>query len=185
VRHPPLDELHAGLEDVRRSPKDDGRVDLIVCRPAVDGREVLEHATLDRAEGLVGDTWNVRKSQRTGVGPDPDRQLTLMNTRAAALVAIDADRRPLAGDQVFVDFDLGYDNVPPGTRLQLGAAVIEITASPHLGCAKFASRFGRDALKFVNSEVGRELNLRGVNAKVVVSGAVKPGDPVRKLEGPG
>jgi len=175
------DKLHAGLDHIRSSPKDDGRVELVVRRPAEDEREVVEEAFLDLSDGLVGDTWNVRISKRTGEGPDPDRQLTLMNARAAALVAGTADHGGLPGDQVYVDFDLGYDNIPPGTRLQLGTAVIEVSAAPHTGCAKFRARFGADALRFVNSEVGRELNLRGINAKVVVAGIVRTGDAVRKV----
>lgn len=173
--------LTAGLDHVRNSPKDDGSVALIVCRPAEGEREVLEEARLDCADGLVGDTWKVRYSRRTGAPPDPDRQLTLMNARAAALVAGRADHGGLPGDQVYVDFDLSGDNVPPGSRLQLGTAVIEVTAAPHTGCVKFSARFGKDALRFVNSTAGRELNLRGINTRVVEPGTVRPGDAIRKL----
>jgi MOSC domain-containing protein YiiM len=104
-----------------------------------------------------------------------------MNARAATLVAGAGEHGGLAGDQVYVDLDLSYDNIPPGTRLELGTAVIEVTAAPHRGCAKFAARFGKDALRFVNSIVGQELNLRGINAKVVVDGTVRVGDAVRKV----
>ena len=96
-------------------------------------------------------------------------------------MAVDPDRRALAGDQLHLDLDLSLANLPPGTRLALGSAVIEVTAKPHLGCAKFVDRFGRDAMRFVNSPVGRELRLRGLNARVVVAGTVRPGDEVRKL----
>jgi MOSC domain-containing protein YiiM len=109
-------------------------------------------------------------------------QLNVMNARAASLVAVDSDRRALAGDQLYLDLDLSQRNLPPGTRLEIGSAAIEITDQPHRGCAKFAARFGRDALRFVNSEVGRELNLRGVNAKVIVGGWVRLGDPVMKMK---
>jgi len=181
VTHLATDNLHAGLDHIRQSPKDEGRVDLIVRRPGEDEREVVDEAALDCQDGMVGDTWNVRISKRTGEGPDPDRQLTVMNARAAMLVAGDDDHGGLAGDQVYVDLDLSYDNIPPGTRLELGTAVIEVTAAPHRGCAKFAARFGKDALRFVNSIVGQELNLRGINAKVVVDGTVRVGDTVRKI----
>ena len=167
--------LLAGLGEVRGAPTDDGRVELIVCRPAVDERVLLDEAVLDPAEGLVGDTWRER-------GSAPDRQLTVMNARAAALVAADPARRSLAGDQLYVDLDLGGENLPPGSRLEVGSAVIEITDPPHRGCAKFAARFGRDALRLVNSPEGVELNLRGVNAKVVVAGTVRVGDPARKVQ---
>ena len=181
VTHLATNDLEAGLDHVRNSPKDDGSVELIVCRPAEDEREILEEAQLDCTEGLVGDTWSVRISRRIGTGPNPECQLTLMNARAATLVAGTADHGGLPGDQVYVDLDLGYDNLPPGTRLQLGTAVIEVSAEPHTGCHKFAARFGKDALRFVNSEVGRALNLRGINTKVVVAGTVRIGDTVRKL----
>ncbi len=174
--------LEAGLGDVRESPSDGGTVELIVRRPAVDEREVLAAAMLDVEAGLAGDTWPVRGSKRTADGsPHPDMQVTVMNSRAALLVARAPDRRMLAGDQFYVDLDLSPANLPPGTRLALGSAVIEVTDQPHLGCAKFAARFGADALRFVNSRVGRELRLRGLNARVVVAGMVRPGDAIRKL----
>lgn len=152
-------------------------------RPAVDEREVVAEAELDPGLGLVGDTWAGRSSRSTG-GPDPDRQLTLMNARVIALIAADSRRWGLAGDQLYVDLDLGLANLPAGTRLAVGSAEIEVTAPPHTGCAKFSARFGVDALRFVNSRVGRALRLRGMNARVVRGGTVRPGDPVRKLAVP-
>jgi hypothetical protein len=185
MHHPTTAELEAGLDHVRSSPRDEGRLELVVRRPAVDEREVLSEGSLDTTDGLIGDTWRTRGSSSTSDGlAHPLAQLNVMNARAAILVAGgDVDRRPLAGDQLYVDLDLSYDNVPPGTRLAVGSAVIEVTEKPHRGCAKFAARFGKDALRFVNSPVGRELNLRGVNARVILPGIVRPGDPVRKLLG--
>jgi MOSC domain-containing protein YiiM len=179
--HLTTDELEAGLDEVRRSPRDGGRVELIVRRPGEDEREILTEATLSCETGLVGDTWSTRHSRRTGEGPQPERQLTLMNARAAALVAGGEERRALAGDQLYVDLDLSYTNLPPGTRLEIGSAVVEITEPLHTGCAKFASRFGKEALTFVNSPVGRDLNLRGVNAKVSKAGVVRVGDEIRAV----
>ena len=180
--HPTPAQLEAGLEDIRRSPRDGGRVELIVLRPADGLREEVTDAVLDPEHGLVGDNWKARGSRHTDDGAaDPERQLTLMNARAAALIAGDPTRRALAGDQLFVDLDLGADNLPPGTRLRLGAAVIEISAAPHTGCAKFIARFGRDAGRWVNTGPGRELSLRGVNATVVEPGIVAVGDPVHRL----
>jgi MOSC domain-containing protein YiiM len=182
--HLAIDALDAGLEHVRDSPKDDGTVELIVRRPAVDEREVLAEATLDLHVGLVGDNWQRRGSRGTPDGaPHPDRQLTLMNNRAALLVAGDPERRQLAGDQLYVDLDLSPANLPAGTRLALGSAVIEVTEPPHLGCAKFAARFGEDAWRFVNSRVGRELRLRGLNARVIVPGIVRAGDRIGRIGG--
>ena len=175
-------ELEAGLDAIRRSPKDEGVIAMIVRRPKVDAREVLEEGELDLVEGLVGDTWKVRRSSRTPDGSaHPDMQLNIMNARAIALFAGEKDRWPLAGDQLFIDMDVSSENLPPGTRLALGSAVIEVTDQPHTGCKKFAARFGLDALKLVNSPVGRQLQLRGVNAKVTQPGVIRVGDSVKKI----
>jgi hypothetical protein len=182
MQHLDRTTLEAGLDEVRNSPKDGGRVELICRRPATEQRELVDQAVLDIERGLVGDNWLTRGSKSTDDGSaHPDMQLTLMNARSAALIAGTPDRRQLCGDQLFVDLDLSGANVPPGTRLAVGSAVVEITDLPHRGCRKYLDRFGKDALRFVNSEVGVELNLRGVNARVVVGGTVRRGDEVRKL----
>jgi hypothetical protein len=182
VKHLTMAELEAGLDEIRSAPKDEGVLQLIVRRPHIDGREVLQEAQLDVAEGLVGDTWKVRGSSRTEDGSaHPEMQLNIMNARVAALVAQDKSRWSLAGDQLYVDLDLSDENLPPGTRLSIGSAIIEVTAIPHNGCKKFVSRFGLDAMLFVNSPVGKSLHLRGINAKVVQSGTIRAGDVVKKL----
>ena len=178
VQHLTTTELEAGLAEVRRSPADAGVVELVVARPEVGVRDLLEEGTLDLEKGLVGDNWGARNDI-----PDYDRQLNLINARLSRLVAIDPDRRPLAGDQLHVDLDLSIGNLPPGTRLALGSAVIEVTEPPHTGCSKFVERFGREAMQFVNSRQGRELRLRGMCARVVVAGTVRPGDPINKVTG--
>jgi len=175
-------ELEAGLEFIRRSPKDHGRLELLVRRPAVDQREVLQEGVLSLAEGLVGDDWKNRGSSRTADGgPNPNSQINVMNVRVVALLARTPERRALAGDQLFVDLDLSADNLPPGTRLAVGEAVIEVTHEPHNGCMKFKARYGADALAFVNSPIGKQLHLRGINARVVQPGRVRPGDSVKKI----
>jgi hypothetical protein len=182
MSHLTREELEAGLEEIRKAPKDEGRLKLIVRRPHVDEREILEEATLDLNEGLVGDSWKNRPSSRTPDGsPHPDMQINIMNSRVTALVAQSPERWQLAGDQLYLDMDLSAENLPAGTRLAVGSAVLEITPPPHTGCHKFVSRFGLDAMKFVNSELGRELRLRGLNAKVVHSGTIRVDDVVKKL----
>jgi len=177
-----LTRLEQRLDHIREAPADGGTLELITRRPAVDEREVLTEARLDTGNGLEGDTWLVRGSSRTADGrPNPDSQLTLMSARAAAAIAGERDRWPLAGDQLYVDLDLSVTNLPPGSRVQIGSAVIEFSETPHTGCAKFQARFGNDSLRFVNSPVGRELRLRGANCRVVVSGVVRVGDAIRKL----
>jgi hypothetical protein len=177
------DELEAGLAEIMRSPAGQGTVELIVRRPAEGEREVLDEATLDLEEGLVGDMWRVRGSKRTGDGSaHPDMQLTVMNVRVVDLVAArDRERWALAGDQLYVDFDISEANVPAGTRLALGTAVIEATDQPHTGCAKFSARFGKAAHRFVNTKAHRHLHLRGINARVVEPGTVRRGETIRKV----
>lgn len=175
-------ELEAGLPVIRQAPKDEGPLQLIVRRPKVNARELLAEGMLDEVDGLVGDTWKNRRSSRTEDGsPHPDMQLNIINSRAIALIAQAEERWPLAGDQLFLDLDLSKENLPAGTRLTLGSAIIEVTAQPHTGCKKFVERFGVEAMKFVNSPVGRELQLRGINAKVIQSGTIRLGDIARKL----
>jgi hypothetical protein len=178
-----MDELEAGLEYVRKSPKDDGELQLIVRRPATASREVLEQGRLDPMYGLLGDNWQTRGSSRTPDGSaHRDMQLTIMNARLVALVAREKPRWELAGDQLYIDMDLSADNLPAGTHLVLGSATIEVTPQPHTGCAKFVTRFGVDAMKFVNSPRGRQLRLRGMYAKVVEPGVIHVGDRLRKIE---
>ena len=177
--HRGADDLAAGVDHVRRSPRDAGIVEMIVVRPRTGEREVLETAVIDTEVGVVGDTWPERGSTRTpDGGPNPDAQVTVMNSRAVDLVAVHRERWPLAGDQLYVDLDLGLDNLPTGTLLRLGSSVLEVTASPHTGCALFSERFGVSALKLTATPDGRALRLRGINTRVVQSGTVSVGDDV-------
>jgi hypothetical protein len=177
-----LTRLEAALDEIRGSPTDNGTIALIVRRPAEDQREIVKEAWLDVQDGLEGDTWRARGSSRTpDGGPILEAQLTLMNARTAAAVAGDRERWALAGDQLYVDLDLSLANLPAGSRVQVGSAVIEFSESPHTGCAKFSARFGNDAQRFVNSPTGRDLRLRGANCRVVVAGRVRQGDRITKL----
>ena len=180
-RHSTLAELEAGLAAMQVSPVDLGTVELIVRRPGVGKRDVLTLGHLDPLVGLIGDTWSQRASSRMpDRSPHPDMQINVMNSRVIRMIAGEKDRWPLAGDQLYVDLDLSAANVPPGTRLAIGGAILEVTAQPHTGCGKFAERFGVDAMKFVNSGTGRRLNLRGINARVLTGGAIRTGDVVKK-----
>jgi MOSC domain-containing protein YiiM len=167
-------ELVAGLAEIKRSPREAGSLAMIVRRPRSGEREVLEAGVLDLTHGLVGDRWALGKRRRAN-------QLTLINSRLAALVAQSRDHWPLAGDQLYVDFDLSLDHLPPGSRLRIGEAEIEVSPEPHTGCRLFRERYGDDALRFVNSPEGRAWQLRGINAWVVKSGRVQVGDEVRTL----
>jgi hypothetical protein len=180
--HVAAEELEAGLPEILESPTQQGTVELVVRRPAEGEREVLGEGQLDLEGGLVGDAWLSRGSRSTADGSaNPATQLTLMNARVIALLAGPRERWPLAGDQLYVDLDLTPENLPPGTRLEVGSAVIEVTEEPHTGCAKFTERFGSAAIRFVNSPSGRALRLRGMNTRIVEPGVVRPGDTIRKL----
>lgn len=173
VTHLSMEQLEARLDDIRDAPKDAGVVHLIVRRPETLEREILDEGQFDTAEGLVGDNWRARGSGQTADGSaDPECQITIMNSRVTDLVAQDKDRWHLAGDQLYVEMDISRENLPPGTKLGIGDAVLEVSAKPHTGCGKFVERFGADAMKFVNSAVGREMCLRGINTWVIQPGAV-------------
>jgi MOSC domain len=181
MEHLTMPELEAGLDEIRKSPLDSGALKLIVCRPSTGVRKRQESAELDPAVGLVGDNWSTRGSSSTQDGSShPEMQINIMNSRAAALVAKYPERWAEAGDQLYIDMNLGAANLPPGSQLEIGTAIIEVTAVPHTGCSKFMARFGREATKFVNSPAGRELNLRGINARVVRPGIIRTGDLVKK-----
>ena len=182
VKHLTTAELEAALDHLRETPKDEGVVHLIVRRPEVEQREVLDEAELDTELGLIGDNWKVRGSKRTPDGSaHPEMQINIMNSRVTALVAHEKDRWPLAGDQLYIEMDLSKDNLPAGSRIAVGSAVLEVSPLPHTGCQKFVSRFGIEAMQFVNSETGKEMCLRGINARVVQSGIVKVGQTAKKV----
>ena len=171
--------FEARLAAVQAAPADEGLVELIVRRPAVDEREILEEARLDRDSGLVGDRWAARNREMTPI--HLSAQLTLISTRVLRAIEPDESRWPLAGDQLYVDFDLSEANLPAGARVVVGTSVIEISETPHTGCAKFSSRFGSDALRWINSPTGRAHRMRGLNARIVETGTVRPGDVIRKI----
>jgi hypothetical protein len=177
VEHLSRARLEAGLGHIRESPQECGQVVLVVRRPDVGQRELPDQAILDPLTGLDGDNWLIRGSSGTPDGSaSPDRQVTVMNARVAELVAGGSDRMALAGDQLYVDLDLSTDNLPAGSLLAVGQAVLRVSEAPHLGCAKFVERFGPEAMRFVNSRIGRQLRLRGMNTRVVVPGTVRIGD---------
>ena len=182
MRHLTQEELTAGLDDIRKSPGDKGVLNLIVRRPETEQREILDEGMLDPAFGLQGDNWLSRGSRATADGSaHPEMQLNIMNSRVIALVAQERQRWALAGDQLYIDMDLSPENLPPGTKISIGSAIIEVTSPPHTGCKKFVARFGKEAMMFVNSGVGKQLNLRGINAKVIQAGTIRTNDIAKKI----
>ena len=182
VEHVSRERLEAGLDHIRRSPQDHGRLVLVVRRPEVDQRDLPEEAVLDQVTGLEGDTWRTRGSSSTPDGSaDPDRQITVINARLAELVAGGTERMALAGDQLYLDLDLSLDNLPAGSLFAVGGAVLRVSEAPHTGCAKFMERFGVEAMRFANGRIGRRLRLRGMNTRIVVPGTVRLGDLAVKV----
>jgi MOSC domain-containing protein YiiM len=174
--HRTADQLEAALEQVRKGPVHAGTLELIVTRPRPSERRILHEGILDLREGMVGDRWSARKK-------GTDDQITVTGARYTRLIAgsDDPQRWAEAGDQLYVDFDISHTNLPTGSRFAVGEVVLEVTPDPHLGCGKYVRRFGADAMKVANTEEGRELRLRGLHARVIVEGTVRPGDPVRRI----
>jgi len=179
VEEPQGRQFDAHLDDIRAAVADDGRLELIVRRPAEGEREVLDAARLVIDGGLVGDRWAARHAPPTPASRAT--QLTVMSTRVLAAIEPDRSRWPLAGDQLYVDLDLSVDNLPAGSRLAIGSAIVEVSETPHTGCAKFSARFGGDVVAWINSPIGQALRMRGLHARIVESGAVRVGDRVRKV----
>jgi len=175
-----MKELEAGLDHIRQAPADHGILKMIVRRPSVDEREMVQTGELDSEQGLIGDTWNVRVSAHSK-DANFNKQITIMNARSIALLAQSEERWSLAGDQLYVDMDLSDDNIPPGTQLAIGSAILQVSPDPHSGCNKFSARFGVEAMKFVNSPEGKRLHLRGINTRVIQAGSIQVGDGVRKV----
>lgn len=182
LKQNPISELELGIEEIKASPKDNGVLEMIVRRPETETREIIHAGEINLENGLAGDNWKARGSSAMPDGSaDPEAQITLMNTRVIQLLSGDKENWQWAGDQLFVDMDLGIENLPPHSRIQIGSAILEISAKPHTGCKKFSGRFGVEALAFISTPLGKSLRMRGVNAKVIQSGEIKVGDVVKKL----
>ena len=179
MEHKDLETLQNGFEHIKKSPADNGTVELIAIRPEEDQRKELEEGMFDEIKGLIGDNWASRGHSKTTDGSaHPEMQINIMNSRIISLITTEKNDWKMAGDQLFVDFNLNKDNVPAGTRLSIGDAILEVTSVPHTGCKKFSQRFGVEALKFISTNTGRQWQLRGINARVIKSGAIRIGDQI-------
>lgn len=176
------EEVEAGVENIKESPKNNGVLQLIVRRPETETREIISTGKINFENGLEGDNWKPRGSRHTpDNSADPEAQITLMNSRVIDLLANDKENWQLAGDQLFVNMDLSIENLPPLSQIQMGSAILEISAKPHTGCKKFSGRFGIEALVFISTPLGKSLRMRGVNAKVIQAGEIHVGDVIRRV----
>lgn len=182
MRHLTTEEIEAGMARVLASPRDRGRLEMIVVRPAENERAVLDEAACTIGGGVEGDSWAASRSRHTeDGGANPEQQITLINARYLDLIAGSRDRWPLAGDQLIVDLDLSEEHLTAGDRLRIGEVLVEVTPYPHTGCAKFRNRFGRDAVLFANSPRGKALRLRGIHVRVVEEGTVRTGNIISRV----
>jgi hypothetical protein len=181
--HLSLEELQSHLDSIKQSPQDDGILKAIVIRPVSNERVGMESSVVTPDGGVHGDRWakqawlNLPEEEL-----EPKAQITVMNSRAAEVIARNRARWPLAGDNLYVDLDLSEDNLQAGQQLSIGSAVFEITPQPHNGCGKFEQRFGAEALKWVNSEEGKHHHLRGIYIKVVKAGVINVDDTITKAD---
>ena len=182
-KHLTLAELQTQLPAILDSPKDEGVLRGIVIRPGPGERRDADSCEISLAGGVHGDHWAKGCWKSTAAGlPHPDVQICIMNARCIAVIAQERENWLPAGDNFFTDMDLTPDNMPPGQRLAVGSAIIEITDTAHNGCASFIARYGRDACLFVNTGEGKRLRLRGIYARVVQDGRVSIGDRVSKFK---
>ncbi len=182
MKYVTLNDIESRMPWVLNSPGNKGRVELIVVRPQTNEREVLSHALFSPETGVAGDNWQNQCWKTLANGQaDPVVQVAIMNARMIDVLTRDKSQWPLAGDQLFVDLDLSVNNLSPGTQLHIGTAVLEITAEPHRACSKFEQRFGKVARQYVNSAQGDMHRLRGVYAKIILTGEVSTGDVIHKL----
>ncbi len=178
ARFPSLEQLERGLAGLGRKAGSEGRVALVVSRGQGGLREARARARLSPDEGGPGDAW-ARRAAR-----DPEGQIAVMEVDVAALIA-NGQPLTLFGDNLFLELDLSDENLPCGSRVQIGDALLEVTPKPHNGCHKFQARFGNEALRFVSRKEQRHRNLRGIYMRVIEPGEVAPGDAVRVVTRPG
>lgn len=182
TRHKTMEELKAGLPEILKSPQDNGEVKAVVVRPGSCERNMVPSCDVSLEGGVLGDHWAKGCWKTTDDGePHPDVQICIMNSRCIELIAGDQSNWAPAGDNLFVDMDLSPENLPPGQRVAVGSAIIEITDTPHKGCQKFIDRYGRDACVFVNLGDGDKYKLRGIYARTFEAGTISVGDTFRKL----
>jgi len=177
ARHHTLAELEQRFAALPGAPAAKGRVALVVRRGEGGRREVLERIVLAPDAGVPGDAWG-RWPQ-----PNPEAQIAVMQRDVAELIA-NSQPLTLFGDNLFVELDLSAESLPPGSRVRVGNALLEVTPLEHNGCRKFRARFGDEALRFVSKPELRHRNLRGIYMRVIEGGQVGPGDPVEVVARP-
>jgi len=172
-----FEELERAWQDAPPLPRGRGGVRRICVRTGGGAHACPPRVRVTCEGGVDGDRW-AREPQRR-----LDAQVTLIAARVAEWIARPGSPPEAAGDNFHVDLDVGVEALPVGTRIRLGTAVVEVTALPHSGCAKFRDRFGLDAVRWVNDPGHRERRLRGVNCRVIADGEVAVDDAVELVRG--
>ncbi|MEF3048329.1 MOSC domain-containing protein [Pseudotabrizicola sp. L79] len=175
-------ELMAALPQVLAAPKTDARIDGLCFRPAFNQRQFPDSLTLTRDQGVPGERWLTAPWMKLPDGsPDPRIQVSILPLRVMDLVWRDREGQPHPGDTIVADLDMSEANLPAGTLLQAGTAVVRVSDAFNDACVKWKVRYGKDAKDWVKAPGHPPLRLRGVLCSVEQDGIVRLGDRLRKL----
>ncbi|CAN1577166.1 hypothetical protein MCELHM10_04085 [Paracoccaceae bacterium] len=172
--------LTAALPEVLAAPRELGAVRLLCMRPKPNLRSFPDRLTLTRAAGVVGDfeasrPWLVLEDG----SPDPRNQVSIMSARVLDLVWRDGNPRSHPGDNIACDLDLSHANLPAGTLLQAGTAVLRVSDEPNDGCAKWKVRMGKAAYDWTRAHAA--YRLRGLYCSVEQDGEITLEDALLRL----
>lgn len=175
-------ELDRAWPDIMAAPKDGAAIEMLCLRPAMGERRFVDEIHVTREEGIPGERWLTQPWMRLPGGqPDPAIQVSFLQRRVLDLVWRDREGTPHPGDTFVVDMDLSEANLPAGSLLQVGSAVLEVSTVFNNACAKWKKRYGDDALDWVRAYENKEFRPRGVLAKVHRDGVFRAGDRLTRI----
>jgi hypothetical protein len=179
---PTFAQLMAAMPHVLSAPKTNSRIESLCFRPNRNQRTFPDHLTLTQAQGVPNERWLTEPWLRLPDGrPDPDIQVSILPLRVLNLVWNEADAEPHPGDTIIADLDTSEANLPAGTRLQIGSAVLRVSNVFNDGCVKWKARYGADAKSWITAPGHPELRLRGILCAVETDGIIRLGDSIIKL----